>query len=175
MGGPTFPQSSRFASATVAWREPTSSARRSLISSREPLFLIPFVTDSQGKQLSDEKQHFCIWTHFSSVLFILMQKRPGRNDCQHQISGPDPFFLNPFAMQQNRKGWNGDPLRISCLDPLSLTPFALDEGARPFLAPLHKEILKVCQYGKRTRGYNHFFPQHRDPILMQVAQELASL
>ena len=43
-----------------------------------------------------------------------------------------------------------------------------------FLIPPHKEILKVCQYGERTRGYAHFFPQHRDPILTQVAKELPS-
>src|SRR5580658_10833901 len=94
MGGPTFPQSSRFASATVAWREPTSSARRRFISFREPLFLSPFLSES-GKQLSAEKPILLSGPTFPQA-FGSDQNRRGESDAQRSISGPDPLFLSPL-------------------------------------------------------------------------------
>src|SRR5580658_8305083 len=146
MGGPTFPQSSRFASATVAWREPTSSARRRFISFREPLFLSPFISESGETTLRREADS-SIWTHFSSSLWFGSEQE--RRERRPTLDfGPGPTF------------------------PQSLVSRV---GRGPFLDPPRKEILKFWQYGKWTRGYTHSFRQHRDPILMQVAKELASL
>jgi hypothetical protein len=93
LGGPTFPQSVRVASATVAPGGTYLSFPRRSISSEEPLSLIPFVP---GKN-SDEKQQFCIWTLFSSIHSLRKHKTTGGNVGQHQIFGLDPLFLSPFV------------------------------------------------------------------------------